>query len=42
MHRALDSVGPELREAGRRQVKALIEGVELTERELMKCWKKTA
>jgi molecular chaperone GrpE len=35
MHRALATVGPELREQADAKVKALIEGVELTERELL-------
>ena len=35
MHRALAAIGPELREAADAKVKALIEGVELTERELL-------
>jgi len=41
MHRALGAIGPELREQGDAQVKALIEGVELTERELMKALEKS-
>jgi molecular chaperone GrpE len=36
MHRALEAIGPDLRDAADPKVKALIEGVELTERELMK------
>src|ERR1041385_1091264 len=36
MRRALDAVTPELRETADTGVKALIEGVELTERELLK------
>ena len=36
MHRALEAIGPELREEGEAKVKSLIEGVELTERELLK------
>jgi molecular chaperone GrpE len=36
MHRALEAIGPDLREGADTKVKALIEGVELTERELMK------
>jgi molecular chaperone GrpE len=40
MHRALEAIGPELREQGDAKVKALIEGVELTERELMKALEK--
>jgi molecular chaperone GrpE len=36
MHRALEAIGPDLREGADPRVKALIEGVELTERELMK------
>src|SRR5882672_1519935 len=34
MHRALETIGPELREQADGKIKALIEGVELTEREL--------
>ena len=34
MHRALEAIGPELREQGDAKVKVLIEGVELTERSL--------
>ena len=41
MHRALSTVGPELREGGDAQVKTLIEGVELTERELLKALEKS-
>jgi molecular chaperone GrpE len=40
MHRALAAIGPELREAVDAKVKALIEGVELTERELLKSLEK--
>ena len=40
MHRALEAIGPELREQGDAKVKALIEGVELTERELLKSLEK--
>jgi molecular chaperone GrpE len=40
MHRALEAIGPELREQGDPKVKALIEGVELTERELLKSLEK--
>jgi molecular chaperone GrpE len=40
MHRALEAIGPELRETGDAKVKALIEGVELTERELLKTLEK--
>ena len=40
MHRALDAIGPELRENDDAKVKALIEGVELTERELLKTLEK--
>ena len=40
MHRALEAIGPELREQGDPKVKALIEGVELTERELLKTLEK--
>ena len=42
MHRALEAIGPELREHVDAKVKSLIEGVELTERELMKALEKTA
>jgi molecular chaperone GrpE len=41
MHRALGATGPELREQGDAQVKSLIEGVELTERELLKALEKS-
>lgn len=41
MHRALEAVGPELREHADGKVKSLIEGVELTERELMKALDKS-
>jgi molecular chaperone GrpE len=40
MHRALETIGPELRESGDAKVKSLIEGVELTERELLKALEK--
>jgi molecular chaperone GrpE len=40
MHRALAAIGPELRQAADAKVKALIEGVELTERELLKSLEK--
>jgi molecular chaperone GrpE len=40
MHRALDAIGPELRESHDAKVKALIEGVELTERDLLKTLEK--
>ncbi|MGA8799060.1 MAG: nucleotide exchange factor GrpE, partial [Pseudolabrys sp.] len=40
MHRALEAIGADLREAADPKVKALIEGVELTERELMKILEK--
>src|SRR5262249_32144896 len=40
MHRALEAIGPDLRDADDPKVKALIEGVELTERELMKILEK--
>jgi molecular chaperone GrpE len=40
MHRALETVGPEVREQADAKVKALIEGVELTERELIKSLEK--
>ena len=40
MHRALEAIGPELREQADAKVKALIEGVELTERELLKVLEK--
>ena len=40
MHRALEAIGPELRETADAKVKALIEGVELTERELLKSLEK--
>ena len=40
MHRALGTIGPELRAQGDAQVTALIEGVELTERELLKALEK--
>jgi molecular chaperone GrpE len=41
MHRALAVIGPELREHSDAQVKSLIEGVELTERELLKALEKS-
>lgn len=40
MHRALETIGPELHETADAKVKALIEGVELTERELLKSLEK--
>jgi molecular chaperone GrpE len=40
MHRALEAIGPELRESADANVRALIEGVELTERELLKTLEK--
>ena len=40
MHRALEAIGPELRDAADAKVKAFIEGVELTERELLKMLEK--
>ena len=40
MHRALGTIGAELREQADAKLKALIEGVELTERELMKVLEK--
>ena len=40
MHRALAAIGPELREAADAKVKAFIEGVEITERELLKMLEK--
>src|SRR5215471_2539000 len=40
MHRALEAIGPDLRESADPKVKALIEGVELTERELLKILEK--
>jgi molecular chaperone GrpE len=40
MHRALETLGPELREQTDAKVKALIDGVELTERELLKVLEK--
>ena len=40
MHRALGTVGPEQREQADPKIRALIEGVELTERELMKVLEK--
>jgi len=41
MHRALGAVGPELREHADPQVQSFIEGIELTERELMKALEKS-
>jgi molecular chaperone GrpE len=41
MHRALSTIGPDVREGGDAQVKAFIEGVELTERELLKALEKS-
>jgi len=40
MQRAFDAMGPEVREHGDAKVKALVEGVELTERELLKVLEK--
>ena len=40
MRRALDAVAPELRESGQSGVKALLDGIELTERELLKALEK--
>jgi molecular chaperone GrpE len=40
MHRALEAIGPELRETADAKIKGLIEGVELTERELLKTLEK--
>jgi molecular chaperone GrpE len=40
MHRALEAIGPELREQGDAKTKSLIEGVELTERELLNALEK--
>src|SRR5213082_1677466 len=40
MHRALEAAGPELRHNNEAAVKAFIEGVELTERELLKTLEK--
>jgi molecular chaperone GrpE len=40
MHRALEAIAPELRESADAKVKSLIEGVELTERELLKTLEK--
>src|SRR6202158_3642489 len=40
MHRALEAIGPELREQADAQMKTLIEGVELTERALIKVLEK--
>ena len=41
MHRALSTIGPEVRAGGDAQVQAFIEGVELTERELLKALEKS-
>src|SRR5690242_19974117 len=40
MHRALEAIGPELREQDDPKTRSLIEGVELTERELLKSLEK--
>jgi molecular chaperone GrpE len=40
MHRALEAIGPELREQADANIKSLVEGVELTERELLKVLEK--
>jgi molecular chaperone GrpE len=40
MHRALEAIGPDLREHADPKMKGLIEGVELTERELLKALEK--
>ena len=40
MHRALDAIGDELRNSADAKVKALVEGVDLTERELQKVLEK--
>ncbi|MEI7806221.1 MAG: nucleotide exchange factor GrpE [Hyphomicrobiales bacterium] len=40
MHRALEAVGPELRQSKDASVKTLLEGIELTERELLKVLEK--
>ncbi len=40
MHRALEVVGAELRQSADANIKALVEGVELTERELLKALEK--
>jgi molecular chaperone GrpE len=40
MHRALETLGPELRNSADAKIKALIDGVELTERELLKVLEK--
>jgi len=40
IHRALETVSPELRNDGESGVKAFIEGIELTERELLKALEK--
>jgi molecular chaperone GrpE len=40
MHRALEAIGPELREQADAKIKSLVEGVELTERELLKVLEK--
>jgi len=41
MHRALSTIGPEVRAGGDAQVQAFIEGIELTERELLKALEKS-
>jgi len=40
MHRALEAIGPELRDTADAKLKAFIEGVEITERELLKTLEK--
>lgn len=40
MHRALEAIDPALRESGDAKVKSLVEGVEMTERELLKTLEK--
>ena len=40
MHRALDAIGDELRETADSKVSVLLEGIDLTERELMKVLEK--
>jgi molecular chaperone GrpE len=40
MHRALDHIGDELRDSADANVKALVEGIDLTERELLKALEK--
>ncbi|MEA2903770.1 MAG: molecular chaperone GrpE [Alphaproteobacteria bacterium] len=40
MHRAIESIGPELKSTADGPVKALLDGVELTERELLKALEK--